>query len=292
MENSPMRLVRLLPAAFALVFLACRALAEPWDRHFQVGAHPHVTVEADDGRVEIITWDRPEVSVHVESRGWRIGSQLRLEAEQHGSDVNISARTPQGIRFDFSTKELRIQVSMPREADLDVHTGDGPVAVSALTGRVDVRTGDGSISLRGVHGDIRLNTGDGSIDGEGLDGALNASTRDGRVRVSGRFDALEIGSGDGRVIAEAEPGSVVREGWSLHSRDGSLSLRVPPGLKADLEAQTGDGSIRLDLPVEVTGERGRSHLQGRINGGGPPLRLHSGDGSIRVEQITLSARVR
>jgi putative adhesin len=282
-----------LPAAFAVLLTARPALAENWDRHFQVGAHPHVTVEADDGRVEIITWDRPEVGVHVESTGWRIGSQLRLEAEQQGSAVNIAARTPHGwIRFDVSVKELRIQVSMPRAADLEVHTADGPVAVSTLTGRVDVRTGDGSISLRAVRGDIRLITSDGAIDGEGLDGALDASTQDGRVHVSGRFDALEIGSGDGRVIAEAEPGSVVRDGWSLHSGDGSLSLRVPPGLKADLEAQTGDGSIRLDLPVEVTSEWDRSHLEGRINGGGAPLRLHSGDGSIRVEQLTLSARVR
>jgi len=285
-----MRLVRLVPAALALLFLARPALAETWDRHFQVGAHPHVTVEADDARVEIITWDRPEVAVHVESSGWRIGSQLRLEAEQHGADVNISARTPHGwIRFDVSVKELRVQVSMPRAADLVVHTGDGAVAVSPLAGRVDVRTGDGSISLRGVHGDIRLITSDGAIDGEGLDGALNASTQDGRVHVSGRFDALEIGSGDGRVIAEAEPGSVVRNGWSLHSGDGSLTLRVPPGLAADLEAHTGDGSIRLGLPVEVTGEWGRAHLEGRINGGGAPLRLHSGDGSIRVEQLAAHA---
>jgi len=275
------------------LLLARPALAEPWDRHFQVGAHPHVTVETDDARVEIITWDRPEVAVHVESSGWRIGSQLRLDAEQQGSDVSISARTPHGwIRFDVSTRELRVQVSMPREADLEVHTGDGPVAISSLTGRVEVRTGDGSISLRGVHGDIRLTTGDGAIDGEGLDGALNASTQDGRVHVSGRFDALEIGSGDGRVVAEAVPGSVVQDGWTLHTGDGALSLRLPPGLKADLEADTGDGGITLDLPVEVTGEWGRSHLQGRINGGGPPLRLHSGDGSIRVEQLTLSARVR
>jgi DUF4097 and DUF4098 domain-containing protein YvlB len=287
-----MRHVRLLPAAALALVVACRpALAEPWDRQFQVGAHPHVTVEADDGHVEIITWDRPEVAVHVESRGWRVGSQLRLAAEQQGSNVNISARTPHGwISFDLSTKELRIQVSMPREADLEIHTGDGSVVIAPLTGRLDVRTGDGSISLRGVHGDIRLITGDGGINGDGLDGALKASTHDGHIRVSGRFEALDLGSGDGRVIAEAESGSVIRNGWSLHTGDGSLSLRLPPGLKADLEAQTGDGRIRLDLPVEVTGDWGRSHMQGRINGGGPPLRLHTGDGSIRVESLAARAR--
>jgi hypothetical protein len=282
-----MRTVRFLPAAVFVVALGARpALAEQWDRQFQVGAHPHVTVEADDGHVEIVTWDRPEVAVHVESRGWRIGSQLRLDAGQQGADVNISARTPHGwFSFDVSIREMRIEVSMPREADLEIRTGDGSVVIPALTGRVDVRTGDGSISLRGVHGDIHLVTGDGGIDGAGLDGRLNASTQDGHIRVSGRFEALELGSGDGRVIAEAEPGSVVQNGWSLHTGDGPLSLRLPPGLKADLEADTGDGRITLDIPVEFTGDWGRSHLRGRMNGGGPPLRLHSGDGSIRVEKL-------
>jgi DUF4097 and DUF4098 domain-containing protein YvlB len=279
--------VRLLAAAaLAVAFAARPALAEPLDRQFQVGAHPRVTIESDEGRVEIVAWDRKEVAVHVESGSWRIGSQLRLNAEQKGSDVSISALTPHGwFSFDVSVRELRIEVSVPREADLEIRTRDGAVVIPPLTGRVDVSTGDGDITLRGVRGDIRLVSGDGGIDAEDLDGKLSASTGDGHIRVSGRFDALELGSGDGRVAAEAEPGSVIRDGWSLHTGDGQLSLRLPPGLKADLEAQSLDGRITFDVPVEVTGEWGHSHLRGRMNGGGPPLRLHSGDGSIRVGQI-------
>lgn len=285
-----MCLSRLFFVATLAVAAARPALAEEWDRHFQVGAHPRVTVEADDGQVKIITWNRPEVAVHVESRGWRIGSQLRLSAEQQGSAVNISALTPRGwFSFDISIRELRIEVSMPREADLEIRTGDGSVAISDLSGRLGVRTGDGSISLRDVHGAMHLVTGDGGIDGAGLVGALYGSAQDGHIRVSGRFEALELGAGDGRVTAEAEPGSVIQDGWSIHTGDGAVLLRLPPGLKADLEAQTGDGRISVNIPVEFTGDWSRSHLRGRMNGGGPPLRLHTGDGGIRVEQLVASA---
>jgi DUF4097 and DUF4098 domain-containing protein YvlB len=285
-----MRFVRLLSLSLFAVVAAIRpAHADPWDRSFQVPAHPHVHVEADDGRVEITTWDRHEVAVHVESRGWRVGSQLQLDAQQKGSDVNISARSPHGwVSFGISMHELRIEVSMPREADLEIRTGDGSVMVGPLTGRVDVRTSDGSILLKGVRGTMRLISADGGIDGENLDGTIDASTQDGHIRVSGRFDALELGSGDGRVMAEAQPGSVIKDGWTLHTGDGPLSLRVPPGLKADVEAQTGDGHISFDLPVEFSGEWNSSYLRGRMNGGGPPLRLHTGDGSIRVEKLTAS----
>ena len=280
-----MRFVRVLPALALAVTVAARpASAEQWDRQFKVPAHPHVTVEADDGRVTITTWDRPEVSVHVESKGWHVGSQLRLDARQEGSEIHISARTPRGFVSIGINNSVRIDVSMPREAELDVRTGDGSVEIAPLTGRLDVRTGDGGILVRGARGDIRVATGDGGIDGEDLDGRFHGSTQDGHIRVSGRFDVLDLMSGDGRLIADVEPGSVVREAWSLHTGDGSQLLRLPASLKANLEAQTGDGRITMNMPVEFSGDWSRSHLRGTINGGGVAVRLHSGDGSIRVEK--------
>jgi hypothetical protein len=279
-----MRIVRFWPALSLAAALVSRpALAEQWDRHFEVSAHPLVSVDADDGQVHVTTWDRPEVTVHVEARGWHVG-RVRFDARQEGSAVHISARTPHGFISFGINNSVRIDVSMPREADLEIGTGDGSVEIEPLHGRLDVRTGDGSILLRGARGDMHLATGDGGIDGEDLDGRFRASTQDGHIRVSGRFDVLDLSSGDGRVIADVEPGSVVREAWSVHTGDGPLLLRLPDGLKADLEAQTGDGHITMNMPVEFSGDWNRSHLRGTLNGGGAPLRLHTGDGSIRVEK--------
>ena len=282
-----MRIVWKWPALALVLVLALAARpasAEQWDRHFDVTARPHVSVEADDGNVHVTTSDRHEVTVHVESRGWHLGSQLNLEAEQEGAGIHVSARTPHGhISFGIN-HTLRIDISMPRDADVEVRTGDGSVEVARVNGRVEVHTGDGGIAVHGARGDLRLETGDGGIDAEDLDGRLEASTQDGHILVGGRFDLLDLGSGDGRVIADVEPGSLVREAWSLHTGDGSMLLRLPVGFKANLEAQTSDGHITMNLPVEFSGDMSRSHLRGTLNGGGSPLRLHSGDGSIRVER--------
>ena len=113
-----MRIVRCWPAlALALVLAARPASAEVWDRHFDVPSHPHVSVEADDGNVTITTWDRHEVAVHVESRGWHLGTQLRLEALQEGPEVHVLARTPRGFISFGINNTLRIDVSMPRFGD-------------------------------------------------------------------------------------------------------------------------------------------------------------------------------
>jgi hypothetical protein len=53
-------------------------------------------------------------------------------------------------------------------------------------------------------------------------------------------------------------------------------------LAADIELQTGDGSIHPDMPVTVNGMQNEHELRGKLNGGGPLLRVHTGDGSISV----------
>ena len=91
-------------------------------------------------------------------------------------------------------------------------------------------------------------------------------------------------SGDGPVLVVVDPGSRVSDEWRLTTGDGSLTLRVPRDLRADLDATTGDGHISSDLPISMSGTISGHSLHGRLNGGGGALTLHTGDGSIRIEE--------
>jgi hypothetical protein len=62
-------------------------------------------------------------------------------------------------------------------------------------------------------------------------------------------------------------------------------VRVPKTLAADLEAHTGDGHIRFDLPVTTNGAKDEHTSQAKLNGGGPALVVRTGDGSITVSSI-------
>jgi len=68
-----------------------------------------------------------------------------------------------------------------------------------------------------------------------------------------------------------------------------VTLYLPDGFGADLDAHTGDGSIRNDLevvgaPEEDRGDRDqrRRTLRGRVGGGGRQIRVRTGDGTIRL----------
>lgn len=256
-----------------------------WQRSIPLSGRPSLKVITDDGRVRVGVWDRKEVGLRVETRGWRLNDREVRVAESHsGNDILLEVKQPR-FRVDWgfvSRRWITIDLWVPRGVDLDINTGDGDVIVPGVEGRIDIHTGDGDIAVDDAHGELRLRTGDGRITGERLDGSLVAHSGDGTVRVEGRFQGLDISTGDGSITAEVLQGSAVRDAWSVTTGDGRVTVVVPPDLKADLAAHTGDGGITVDLPLVLQGRISHHDVRGTLNGGGPAFTLRTGDGSIQL----------
>ena len=274
----------LLVAAASLWPVAGHA-AEEWTRTYTVHGQPAVSLGADDGSIEVRPGPAGQVSIHVTTRGFRAG-ELRVVERQDGNRIHYEVREPH-LRWGFSygQRGVRIEVTVPHTLDLVVGTGDGAISVSDLEGHLVLKTGDGNLQAEALKGDIELGTGDGDIRARGLEGHLGVHSGDGTVEVAGRFDALRAGSGDGSMAVEALEGSAVETPWVLSTGDGPITLRLADDFRADLDAHTGDGSIDLQVPVEILGHFGTDHrnVRGRIHGGGGLLQLSTGDGPIRIE---------
>ena len=64
----------------------------------------------------------------------------------------------------------------------------------------------------------------------------------------------------------------------------AVTMSVPADLQANIDATTNDGRISLGIPVTVEGNMGTSQIHGKMNGGGQPLTIHTGDGSIHLSK--------
>ena len=253
-----MRIAALLLAL--TVTTACHAQAN-WDKTYPITAKPSLGVEVDDA------------SVQVRSCGSCRAVHIRVD--WHGSDSsrwNISEmQGGNGIHFKLKHREENswlgsgwhgrspeVFIESPGETDLTARSGDGSIVVTGLHGSVDVKTGDGSMQVSETAGPLRVSTGDGSVHVQHAEGTLYANT------------------GDGSVNLTLQPGSVLQSSSNITSGDGSITMRVPGDLRADVDVSTGDGGIRCDLPLQSSANQ-RNHVHGVLNGGGPSLRLHSGD---------------
>jgi len=292
-------------ALLAVVALAPRASATDWpSKTYTISGRANVRIETNDGSVRVTTGDSKEVQFSVQYEGYELDKSLHIESHQNGDQVELVARVIGHWGFSWGThgRRLHIEVRMPKDADLNAHTGDGSVEASAingsvivetgdgairantLTGTIDLHTHDGSINVDTLKGDIRLRTGDGSIEGRQLDGKLEADSGDGHVRVAGRFDGLNVKTGDGSVDTRVLSGSKMGSSWSIRTGDGSVDLSLPSEFQASIDASTGDGHISVGLPVTIEGTFKNSELHGKMNGGGQSLTVHTGDGSIRLSK--------
>ena len=254
--------------SLALVLAGAGASADDWSKRFTVAGKPELRVDAGDGGVTVLAWDRNEIEARVTTLGWRIGpSEVQIIDRQSGDRVELELRIPhRPFNLSVGRRSIQVELHVPRELRSDIHTGDGHISVS------------------GIKGDMRLTTGDGRIEAESVDGALDAHTGDGRIRVHGRFDALRLQTGDGSIEAEIVRGSRLASEWNVHTGDGHVTLRIPDSLAAEMEVHTGDGHITSDLPITTTGAWRDHDLRGKINGGGAPFIVRTNDGSVRLER--------
>jgi hypothetical protein len=273
-------------ALLATGLFAATVHAENYTKTYTVSNRANVHVDTDDGSVVVSTGDSKDVEFRVEYEGYVLHKSLEIDSNQHGDEVELTARMPHGWHFSLGmSRRLHIEVRMPRDADLQVRTGDGSIKANNVSGTVDLRSGDGALTVGSLKGAVRLHTGDGSIEGSDLDGKCDASSGDGRIRLSGRFDVLSAKSGDGSLGIEAQHGSKLDSSWSIVSGDGSIDVALPPDLPVNIEASSGDGHISTDIPITMEGVLSKSRVHGKMNGGGSTLTIHTGDGSIRLKQV-------
>jgi hypothetical protein len=299
--------VRLGLAGAGLLLMALCASgsrAEDVVKSYAVSGRANVRVDTNDGSVHVTAGDNKQVEFRVEYQGYVLGKDLKIDSHQDGDKVELTARLMGhwGFSWGHNSRNLHIEVRMPKEGDVtvqtgdgsvqadsiqgtvNVHTGDGSVKANSLNGTIDLHTSDGSITVDSLKGDIRLRTGDGSIEARDLDGKVDADTGDGHIRLVGRFDALGIKTGDGSVDARVLPGSKMASSWTIRTGDGSVDIVLPADFQANIDATTGDGHISLGVPVTVEGTFSKSEIRGKMNGGGQQLTIHTGDGSIRLSK--------
>ena len=297
------RAALVLAGLFAISIATPRLRAEEWTKSYSISGRANVRVETNDGAVQVYSGESKQVEFRVLYEGYEINKTLHVDSRQDGDNVQINARVSGHWGFSWNkSRRMKIEVHMPKDADLNIdtgdgsvdtqsisgrvkiHTGDGSVRAQAVSGDVDIDTGDGSITLEGAKGEIHLHTGDGHVEARDLDGRVNASSGDGHITISGRLDALDIKTGDGSINARVQPGSKVASSWSIRTGDGSVDVVLPPDLQANIDASTNDGHISLGIPLTVEGTFKNSEIHGKMNGGGQSLTVHTGDGSIRLSK--------
>lgn len=294
--RSALRLAAL--SAVALTGAACTVSVDSHaqvareERRFSVTGEPEVRVTTFDGAIEVRSWERSDVLVEIEKRGptREALETLEITSQQNDRLIELEVKRPRNEAFanvGFSrSPSARLIVFLPKRANVRARTGDGPIRLEGVHGRVELRTRDGSIRVTDAAGELTFDTADGSVTVEDARGRLAVESGDGGVSVSGAFDSVHLRTQDGSIVYRAEPGTEMADDWEITTGDGSVSLYLPEDLSAEVDAETGDGTIRDELRISgKMHDRDRQRLRGRLGStGGRLIRIRTGDGGIRLRR--------
>jgi DUF4097 and DUF4098 domain-containing protein YvlB len=239
---------------------------------YKVSATPLVRVETFDGPITVEAWDRAEVEcISIKrARDERAQHATNVNAHQTGNEVTITAsydKTQE--RAEQNTGAMvALEVRVPRNSNLNLHTGDGHVRLAGVSGEIELRTGDGSVDVSDGHGRLRVETGDGRVRVTSFAGEAFAQTGDGRITLDGRFTRL-----------------------TAHTNDGGISLTLPADADATIETDAGL-VVNDGLAVVADNSNDEQRVRHwRVGRGTGQISLRTGDGSIYLRRADSAAVV-
>jgi hypothetical protein len=122
----------------------------------------------------------------------------------------------------------------------------------------------------------------GSVRADGLDNNLSLETVNGGVTFS------TTGYASASTVNGSIRGALGRADWTddleFQTVNGSITLDLPESLSTDVEARTVNGAISTDFPLTVSGRFSNRRLSGVIGGGGRRLSLETVNGGITLRR--------
>lgn len=247
-----------------------------------------VAVEADDVRLRGV--DGTEVRVVSPADG----AGIETVAESGRFTVRLAGGPRDsffGLRIgghgfgigSFVGHAGTVELDVPRNARVDVHTASGDIALRDVRGGAALKTASGDISLKRAGGAITVGTASGEVQVEAIEPIeLEAKAVSGSVRARApRFDrlAVETVSGDAELTGSFAAG----ERHLVSTASGDVEVALAGGL--EVTARTVSGEVECTHPDRRSGDGRRQPLV--IGDGAAQLtvRTLSGDVEVRAARI-------
>jgi hypothetical protein len=252
-------------SGIAVVLMLCgapiyAAETKSIDKTLPLSATGTVTLDAHNGSIQIRTWDRSEVQIHVQIDAGGTSAEARRRfngttVEIGGSADRVSIRweTPYfdgwwswlGSSGDWdSSPQVHYTITAPRAARWKIRDHNAKADIRDVNAAVEIGTHDGSVWIGNLGGPLELNmhNGDAHVD----------------------FASF---THESRVV----------------THNGTVELALPASSKFDLRAQGHNIHMDSDFPSTVrSSDFGRHSVNGQVNGGGPELRLISHNGRFQL----------
>jgi hypothetical protein len=223
------------------------------------------TLETEDTHVELVALsDREQVQEMVEA--------ARIEEVRRGDGhrVIVEVRARHGVWISFSkgpdirlgTPELRLRISCPKGAELDVRTKSADLEGRGEYGEVDVKTASGDVHIeqsagmqvKSASGDVHVDTVAGPLDVKTVSGDVHAGLVAGAANLQLVSGDVYVNDARGSISANTVSGdqryeAVVEGRVEVRAVSGDVSIGIRRGSRVFIDANTVSGSTSSEFEL-------------------------------------------
>jgi len=231
------------------------------DKTLPLNAQGTVRLDAHNGWIQVRTWDRAEVDIHVriEALGdssagrWRVNA-TKVAIDGSADAVSIKTTMPDFDDWSFWNWLFSSGWSVRPEIQYTV--------TAPRTARWKIRNHNAKADIRDVNAPLDLATHNGSVWVANLGGPLELSMHNGDAHID--------------FASFTQPSRIA-------THNAAVEVALPASAKFDLRSRGHRMRVDSDFPAMVrSSDFGRHDVEGRVNGGGPELRLSSHNGGFRL----------
>jgi hypothetical protein len=231
------------------------------DRTLPLRATGAVTLDAHNGSIQVRTWDRAEIEVHVRIEAGGTSSDDRrrfnettVEIDGSSDSISIRSRTPDSDGWSWwswlghlgnwgNSPQVHYAITAPRTARWKIRDHNSKAEIHDVNAALELDTHNGSVWVVNLSGPLELNmhNGDAHID-------FASFTRNSRI----------------------------------DTHNGTVELALPASSRFEFHSDGHNMHVDSDFPVMVRSSYGQHNVNGPVNGGGPELRITSHNGRFRL----------
>jgi DUF4097 and DUF4098 domain-containing protein YvlB len=259
------------------------ATEETVSQQFDVGPGAELSVRNVSGRVDIRAGEGSQILVRALKHGKESAVEnTEIEMTQEGSHLTVRVRAQESgfLGINKNVCSVDFEIETPRDCAIHARAVSADASVSGLRADVRVETVSGDVRIEDVAGSCAVSSVSGGVQAHAVDGALKLNSTSGSVVIRestlSEFNCHSV-SGNLTIDTPLTPG----RHYLAHTVSGDLRLYVPAETGATVQMQTVSGRVSSDVPAEIV-RSGRRTWQGRINGGGANVEMHSVSGNLEI----------
>jgi hypothetical protein len=257
-----------------------------FEKSLTVSGAVDLDVKTDSGAITIRQGTAGTVSIHAilkADHGWFGSGDVEariheLEShppiEQKGNQVRIGYARP-GLLKDIS---MQLEIETPADTKLRANADSGGIHVEGIRGPVDCKTDSGGMEIKDVSASVHASADSGGIRVRNVNGSLYARVDSGGIDASGIAGSIDAATDSGSLRLVQTTAAPI----SAKAESGSVTVALAQGAGYDISADAESG--RVSVPeMTVHSVFSSHHIEGKVRGGGPLVKIKVDSGSVTID---------